>query len=100
MGNPLGCSRQTRNSKVSFSPHRSQFVWKRICPDFRYLDGIKFIDDTVSNWQPMAGLVQHIWWHKSLLNIETENYEGALSIFDDHLIRGAKKGMAFSHLKK
>lgn len=58
----------------------------------RYLDGLKFIDDTASQWQPRSGLVQHMWWHKALLNIESENYEGAVAIFDDHLLGGATRG--------
>ena len=55
-------------------------------------EGLKFLEDTVANWEPRAGLTQHMWWHKALFNISLQNYEAALTIFDEKIRLGAQKG--------
>jgi hypothetical protein len=54
--------------------------------------GLKFLDDHFANWSPRASLTQHMWWHKALFNISMENYETAISIFDEKIIIGSQKG--------
>ncbi len=55
--------------------------------------GLKFLEDTAANWQPRGGLVTHMWWHTGLFNVQLGDFETALSIFDDKVIEGCRKGI-------
>lgn len=60
--------------------------------DYRPRDGLKFLADTESQWQPRASLVTHVWWHKALFHFQLGQYEQAISLFDDVIMPAVKKG--------
>ncbi|KAF7663176.1 hypothetical protein LDENG_00216370 [Lucifuga dentata] len=52
--------------------------------------GLKFMEGTEKNWQPSDMLACHNYWHWALYFIEKGEYEAALQIFDDQVLRRCK----------
>jgi len=44
--------------------------------------GIKFMKETESNWSPANYLMGHNYWHLALFNLENDDHQEALNIFD------------------
>ncbi len=47
-----------------------------------YNAGIKFMKETESNWSPANYLMGHNYWHLALYNVENNDHQEALNIFD------------------
>ena len=63
------------------------------CLTFRPREGLKFLSDTESQWQPRASLVTHVWWHKALFHFQLGEFEQAITAFDDVILPNCHKGM-------
>ena len=56
---------------------------------------VKLLDDTSKNWTQGVNFSQHIYWHKACAHTQLQEYETALSIYDDHMERCARAGEVF-----
>ncbi len=51
----------------------------------RFNEGIEWIDALVPQWESTNNFIYHLHWHQALCHIGMEDYERALSIYDNHL---------------
>ncbi|CAD5215175.1 unnamed protein product [Bursaphelenchus xylophilus] len=57
-----------------------------------YNEGIKFMESTVSDWEPCWMIACHNFWHNALFYVEKADYETALSIYDDEIGKRSRSG--------
>jgi tetratricopeptide (TPR) repeat protein len=53
----------------------------------RFNEGIEWIDSLVPQWESTNNFIYHLHWHQALCHIGLEDYERALSIYDNHLAK-------------
>lgn len=75
------------NPRDAWSTHSMAHVCEMMG---RQDEGIKFMSDTESDWSTCEMLSCHNYWHWALYMIEKGDYEGALGIYDAHIIKRAK----------
>ncbi|MDD9876270.1 MAG: tetratricopeptide repeat protein [Magnetovibrio sp.] len=51
----------------------------------RCQDGIRWLDETVDDWQGAVWLQGHLWWHQCLPLIDDGQFGRVLEIFDRHI---------------
>jgi tetratricopeptide (TPR) repeat protein len=54
----------------------------------RYQEGQDFLQSTSQNWAPDNGFAFHNWWHLGLFHIEQEDFNAALSLYDEQILPG------------
>lgn len=54
----------------------------------RYEEGRKFLESRTRDWAPDNGFAFHNWWHLGLFYMETEDFSGALTLFDKQILPG------------
>lgn len=60
----------------------------------RAREGLKFLEDTGSQWKPRSGFTTHVWWHTSIFHVQLGEYEQALTVYDEKIEPGARKEKA------
>jgi tetratricopeptide (TPR) repeat protein len=53
-------------------------------------NGIKFLSETYNNWEKSNFIACHNYWHLALYHIEKEDYDSAIHILDNHIIKRAE----------
>ena len=48
-------------------------------------EGVEWLEATSNGWAEQSFFAFHNWWHLALYRLETENYAGALGIYDAHI---------------
>lgn len=61
-------------------------------------EGIKFLDKTVTDWEPCGMLACHNFWHWALYYIEKGEYQGAIDILDNQVKKRATSSGAMLDL--
>jgi tetratricopeptide (TPR) repeat protein len=52
----------------------------------RYSEGIELLNKTENDWKNQLGLSCHVYWHKALFYLETNQTAEALLLFDEHIL--------------
>lgn len=71
-------------SKDSWASHALAHVYDMTG---RYRQGIHFLDSTVNEWESGEMLSSHVHWHNALFNIEVADYERAVEIFNEEILK-------------
>lgn len=53
----------------------------------RVQEGVQFMNSTVLNWEQSVHLATHNHWHVALFHIENEDYESAVQILEDEILK-------------
>lgn len=51
----------------------------------RHAEGVRWLDYSPEEWARKNFFKAHVWWHAALFNIAQEDYDRALSLFDNEL---------------
>jgi hypothetical protein len=54
----------------------------------RAKEGVDFLEMTSAGWEPGSGFAYHLWWHKALFHIDTNDVKAALKLFDEKVSAG------------
>jgi hypothetical protein len=54
----------------------------------RAAEGARFLEAGVDGWAPNSMFAFHLWWHKALFHLDTEDPTTALKLFDDKISAG------------
>jgi len=57
----------------------------------RAREGLKLLADTENQWKPRASLVTHVNWHRALFHVQLGEFEQALTLWDDVIVKDATK---------
>ncbi|KPM05244.1 Tetratricopeptide repeat protein 38 (TPR repeat protein 38)-like protein [Sarcoptes scabiei] len=57
----------------------------------RFEEGINFMNMTERNWTKSNHLACHNYWHLSLFNLSTDNFDAALDLFDEKILPTARQ---------
>ena len=58
---------------------------------YRAREGLKLLADTENQWKPRASLVTHVNWHRALFHVQLGEFEQALTLWDDVIVKDATK---------
>jgi hypothetical protein len=54
----------------------------------RAKEGIDFLANGAAGWEPGSGFAYHLWWHKALFHLDTNDAKTALKLFDGKISAG------------
>ena len=54
----------------------------------RAKEGVAFLANGDDGWEPGSGFAYHLWWHKALFYLDTNDAKAALKLFDEKISAG------------
>ncbi|BCA95682.1 tetratricopeptide repeat protein 38 family protein [Legionella antarctica] len=54
----------------------------------RTVEGADFLADAADGWAPNSQFAFHLWWHKALFHLDTNDVANALRLFDEKISAG------------
>jgi len=55
-------------------------------------EGLRFMNDTMTDWEQVNFLARHNHWHMALFHLENEEWDSAISILDNKILPRAIRG--------
>jgi hypothetical protein len=54
----------------------------------RAKEGVDYLAATAAGWEPGSGFAYHLWWHKALFHLDTNDVKSALKLYDEKVSAG------------
>ncbi|NOT38971.1 MAG: tetratricopeptide repeat protein [Alphaproteobacteria bacterium] len=54
----------------------------------RTKEGVTYLANSAAGWEPGSGFAYHLWWHKALFHLDTNDAKAALKLFDEKVSAG------------
>jgi len=64
----------------------------------RYEEGCEFMTSRSDDWAPGNGFASHNWWHLALFYMESEDFNSALSLYDEQILPGGESDVSLQML--
>jgi hypothetical protein len=54
----------------------------------RAKEGVDYLAATSAGWEPGSGFAYHLWWHKALFHLDTNDVKSVLKLYDEKVSAG------------